>query len=283
MAMATLRGTDWSVEEVEVCVLAYFEHLALELTGHSFNKLQLYRKLSERTGRTVKSIERKFQNISAVLDVIGREWITGLSPLRNYQELLALKVSEHIVRIDEIPVSVSIEPSNELAGLGEAASFYFEAPPELRRHSDDTPEYIAALARKFDPIERDMRNRALGEAGERFVFNHEKRFLSLIGRNDLADSVRWIAKEEGDGAGYDVLSFTDRGDKKYIEVKTTVGSERTPFFVSRNEHNFCKHNVDRYNLVRLFNFRKGMRGFELRGDIEQHVRLSTENFRAEFE
>ena len=281
--MATLRGTDWTIEEVEICVSAYFEHLTLELTGQSFNKAQLYRNLSEQTGRTAKSIEFKFQNISAVLNALSREWMTGLAPLANYQELLSQKVSEHIVRIDDIPLNSRVSRPNEASGFSEAASFYLEAPPELRRRSDEIPEYIAALVRKFDPVERDMRNRALGEAGEQVIFNHEKRFLSLIGRSDLADSVRWIAKEEGDGAGYDVLSFTDRGDKKYIEVKTTVGSERTPFFVSRNEHRFCKHNVDRYNLVRLFNFRKGMRGFELRGDIEQHVRLSTENFRAEFE
>ncbi len=282
MTMATQRGTDWSVDEVEVCVAAYFDHLALELTGNTFNKAQLYRDLSEQTGRTAKSIEFKFQNISAILNAIGREWMTGLAPLANYQELLAQKVSQHIVRIDDLPLNSLVDLQNETLGLSESASFYLEAPPELRRLSDDPPEYIAALARKFDPVERDIKNRALGEAGEQFIFNHEKRFLSLIGRRDLANNVRWTAREEGDGAGYDVLSFTDRGEKKYIEVKTTVGSERTPFFVSRNEHRFCKHNLEHYNLVRIFNFRKGMRGFELRGDIEQYVRLSTESYRAEF-
>ena len=94
--------------------------------------------------------------------------------------------------------------------------------------------------------------------------------------------MRWIANEEGDGAGYDVLSFTDRGDKKFIEVKTTVGNSRTPFFVSRNEHAFCHQAGDDFRLVRLYDFRRKVRGFELKGELEKHVSLSAESFRADF-
>jgi hypothetical protein len=162
------------------------------------------------------------------------------------------------------------------------AAFFLEAPPELLKSKQALPEYIMKLARKFDPGERDAKNRTLGFAGEEHVLNHEKRFLGLIGRTDLANNVRWISKEDGDGAGYDILSFNDRGDKKFIEVKTTVGGNRTPFFISRNEYDFSKHQSDSYSLIRLFDFRKGVRGFEMKGDIDQYVKLKTESFRAEF-
>jgi len=279
--MADVRGTDWTEDEVDACVQAYFDHFTMELSGQKFNKTDLYRQLSNKSGRTPSSVEFKFQNISAVLEAIGLDWMKGLAPARNYQELLAAKVSKHIQRVD----SVSFAPSKDLdgAGLADPASFFLEAPPELRQAGETLPDYISALVRKFDPVERDMKNRALGEAGEKFVLEHEKRFLTLTGRKDLADDVRWVSKVEGDGAGYDILSFTDRGDQKFVEVKTTLGGSRTPFFISRNEYSFCERNQQNYNLVRLYSFRKDVRGFELRGRIEDHVKLSTETFRAEFQ
>lgn len=277
----SLRGADWSDSEVELCVGSYFEHLALELTGGKFNKAQLYRDLAAATGRTPSSIEFKFQNISAVLNELGREWMKGLAPLANFQELLADKVAAHIEDLDRLSISSIDTPTPENA-FQDFASFFLEAPPELFKSKQSVPEYIEKLARKFDPGERDARNRTLGTAGEEFVFNHERRFLNLIGRTDLAKNVKWISKEEGDGAGYDILSFTDKGDKKFVEVKTTVGGNRTPFFISRNEYAFSKLKAENFSLVRLFEFRKGVRGFEMPGDIDKYVKLKTETFRAEF-
>ena len=247
--MASLQGTDWTESEVEACVKAYFENLTLELSNKPFVKAHIYRRLAEMTGRSPKSIEFKFQNISAVLNVLGREWMTGLAPLANYQELLAQKVAEHIDQLDSLPFQS--HHSSDRNELDDAAAFFLEAPPLLSVVDENLPEYVAKLVKKFDPVERDMKNRALGEAGEQFVVNHEKRFLTMIGRKDLADDVRWIAKDEGDGAGYDILSFSDRGVPKYVEVKTTVGGSRTPFFLSRNEFAFSRQNKDQFNLVRL--------------------------------
>ena len=59
--------------------------------------------------------------------------------------------------------------------------------------------------------------------------------LSAFGRNDLAESVRWVSDLDGDGAGYDIRSFEPDGSERLIEVKTTNGWDRTPFHISRNE------------------------------------------------
>ena len=277
--MTIISGSDWSEAEVERCVAAYFEHLAYELQGKPFVKAHIYRSLSQQSGRSASSIEFKFQNISAILNALSREWMKGLAPLANYQELLAKKVEVHIAQIDTIPVMQLVTQED---GLAEAAAFYLEAPPELREADKAVPDYIAALIRKFDPVARDARNRELGRAGEAFVLEHEKRYLNLIGRHDLAHKVRWVADQDGDGAGYDILSFTDRGEMKHIEVKTTVGGSRTPFFVTRNEYEFCKHSAESYSLVRLFDFRRNVRGYELNGLLDKHVALSPDTFRAEF-
>jgi hypothetical protein len=275
-----VRGTDWAEAEVALCVDAYFEHLTLELTGNSFVKSHLYEKLAAQTGRTPKSFERKFQNISAVLDALGREWITGLPPLRHFQELLAAKVEAHIDQLDKLPFKSPAHDTNN--SFAEAPTLFIGSPPERAMKKDDLPEYIVRLARRFDPVERDIRNKAVGDAGEEIVLNYERQNLLNIGRYDLAANVKWVSKEEGDGAGFDILSFSDRGDKKFIEVKTTVGGSHTPFFVSRNEYAFCHSQSENYSLVRLYDFRKKVRGFELRGQLDLHVNLSTETFRAEF-
>ena len=95
--------------------------------------------------------------------------------------------------------------------------------------------------------------------------------------------MRWIAKEEGDGAGFDVLSFDDSGQEMYIEVKTTNGGNRTPFFISQNEVSFAKRNSERFCLRRIYNFRRSPRIFDLDGSLDDYVTLRPESYRSQFE
>ena len=68
--------------------------------------------------------------------------------------------------------------------------------------------------------------------------------LATAGREDLANRVRWIADEEGDGAGFDILSFNTSGGERLVEVKTTNGPARTPFFLSRNENDIANQRAE---------------------------------------
>lgn len=271
-----ITGQDWSEDEVALCVDAYLEYLQLDLENKAPKKAPLYRQLSEQTGRSAKSIEFKFQNISAVLNELGRPWITGLAPLANYQKLLAETIGARgaeLHRLDDVP------QNSEFHDL---ASVFIEAPPERASKPAVLPDFMERLIRKFDPVERDLRNRKLGEEGERLILEYEKRALTAFERPDLAKQVTWISKEEGDGAGYDILSFDAKGEKKFVEVKTTTGGNRTPFFVTRNEHAFAHEEQDRYHLIRLFDFRRTPRAFAIHGELEKFVRLSTETYRADF-
>ena len=49
---------------------------------------------------------------------------------------------------------------------------------------------------------------------------------------DLARKVEWTSQERGDGAGYDIRSFSAAGDERLIEVKATRGGPTTDFFVT---------------------------------------------------
>jgi hypothetical protein len=141
---------------------------------------------------------------------------------------------------------------------------------------------LRRLVRKFDPVERDHRNRSLGKAGEQFVIDIERRRLAGTGRADLARQVRWVAAEDGDGAGYDVLSFDLDGRERLLEVKTTNGSARTPFFLTRNECGLAAERPADWRIYRVHLFAKEPRIFTIAPPLEQALHLRTETWRASF-
>ncbi len=141
---------------------------------------------------------------------------------------------------------------------------------------------MTAIARKYDVAERDARNRALGRAGEERVLAHERASLLAAGRTDLAERIRWVSDVDGDGAGYDILSFDIDGSDRLIEVKTTNGWERTPFHITRNELAVAEDRRSDWRLIRLWNFARGPKAFEMRPPLEAHVSLMATSYQANF-
>ena len=100
------------------------------------------------------------------------------------------------------------------------------------------PEETYRTPRKID-WEKLIKGRMVtGFIGEEMVVIIEQEYLRSIGKNELAHNIRHISKEDGDGSGYDVLSFFPDGRQKYIEVKSTVTSIDATFYISRNEYRF---------------------------------------------
>lgn len=158
---------------------------------------------------------------------------------------------------------------------------WFGPPPTKRNEPPPVdPDFMAAIARKFDVAERDARNRALGEAGERLVLDHERAVLRASGQERLAEKVRWTSQQDGDGYGYDIASFEVDGRPRLIEVKTTNGWERTPFHISRNEVRIASERRDEWHLVRLWNFALQPQAFALRPPLEDYVELTPTSFLA---
>jgi hypothetical protein len=137
--------------------------------------------------------------------------------------------------------------------------------------------------RKFDPVARDHRNRALGKAGEEFVLHLERERLMRAGRSDLAPRVRWVSVEDGDGAGYDISSFEEQdAEPKLIEVKTTNGSARTPFYLTRNEHEVATERPNEWRIYRVHLFASEPRVFTLAPPLHEVVSLRPEVWQASF-
>ena len=232
------------------------------------------------TGRTHRSVEFKHMNISAVLSELGLPIIKGYKPKPNYQNAIFEAIDRWLsANPDGLTVN---QPANPQIGLAEAMSLYEEPPPALLDSEPERPEGLKRLIRKFDPVERDFRNRALGRAGEVLILEFEQRRLHDGGRKDLAKKVRWIADEEGDGAGYDIRSFSIEGQERFLEVKTTNGPQRTPFFLTRNEEAVSRECQEAYRIYRLYDFVKSARLFTLRPPLSKHVVLEAETFRASF-
>lgn len=91
------------------------------------------------------------------------------------------------------------------------------------RRGVSTRNYSRRIVRDY--AEQDARNRRLGLAGEEAILEVERAALVKSGRSDLAKQIVHVAKVEGDGAGYDIKSFTVEGKEKYIEVKNDSGRQ----------------------------------------------------------
>lgn len=266
----------WSDAENDVIVADYLEMLRDELAGRAYSKAKHNRGVQEATGRGRGSVEFKHQNISAVLIGLGEPWIIGYKPAFNVQSSLADAVVRHLAGAAE---SFAHPPKDHqgdpLIQIGPPPTMRNAPPPK-------ETEQLMAIARKFDVAAMQSANRVLGRAGEERVLRHERARLRQAGRDDLARDVRWVSDIDGDGAGYDIASFEETGASRLIEVKTTNGWERTPFHISHNELAVAEARADDWTLVRVWNFARKPRAFELRPPLAAHVSLMPTSYRAEF-
>ena len=277
MTESTKHGTNWKDDELDLIVGDYFSMLAAELADQSYVKYRHSTALMATIGRSHRSIEFKHQNISALLEVLGMPWIPGYKPKPHYQDAI-FDAIERYITIN--PGVLELTPARKAAPYPPAEIFV--DPPILRSTSEQIPKRLRQLVAKFDPVERDHRNRLLGNAGEAFVVDLEVRRLNDGNRPDLARRVRWTAAEEGDGAGYDISSFGLEGHPRFIEVKTTNGSSRTPFFLSRNECAVATLCPMEWRIYRVHLFATGPRIFTIIPPLEVSVKLSPETWRASF-
>ncbi|RKZ05719.1 hypothetical protein DRQ25_15510 [Candidatus Fermentibacteria bacterium] len=275
----------WSEVEIIAIVEDYFSMLQAEIKGINYNKTAHRKKLIQQlTNRSHSSIERKHQNISAVLIEMGCPYISGYKPLRNYQrklfpDIISELLSQNILLLNSIAedADLAIEIPTVASILNVLVNPPEPVTPQEKQIALERPQYKG----KLNYLAREAANAALGSAGERFIINYEHARLIYLGKENLADRVERISETEGDHAGFDILSFDETGKDRYIEVKTTKYGKQTPFFVSSNELDFSKQNSEKYHLYRLFQFRKEPKLFTLQGYLENNFRLAATTFRAE--
>ncbi len=274
----------WSREEVEAAVADYFDMLARELRGESFNKAEHNRALQLLTGRNKGSVEFKHQNISAVLIELDYPYISGYKPRFNYQDLLRSIIEERLANAADVndaanqavekPVDTPPQVSDMLSIL--VPKPVREDEPSIYRETSSTPR--KPIKRNF--LELESRNRSLGRAGEELILEFEHRRLWQSGQRTLAERIQHVASSQGDGLGYDILSFEENGKERLIEVKTTRFGSFTPFFATKNEVNVSQQRESEYKLYRLFDFARAPRLFVLDGALRETCSLEPIQFSA---
>jgi hypothetical protein len=234
----SIRGPEWTDAEVRATVADYLEMLAAEASGEHYSKAVHRRKLRQQlnVNRTDSSIEFKYQNISAAMLELGLPYIRGYKPRSNYQTLLATEIQR---RIETAPALLTALRA-EVKGVSSAG--------QLQRTARPATAPKPRQGRHVDYGLLQEENTKLGTLGEQLVVDYERDQLRQGGRPDLADRVRWTAKEDGDGLGYDVRSFDVAGNTRYIEVKTTSLGRETPFYISSTELIFAQCNQDSYGV-----------------------------------
>jgi 5-methylcytosine-specific restriction protein A len=89
----------WSKGELKAAVEAYVDMQRKARSKQSFIKKHYYKDLADKFGRTEKSFEYRMQNISYVLSLMGREWLTGLKPAKNVGSKNAAEIELLITEI----------------------------------------------------------------------------------------------------------------------------------------------------------------------------------------
>ncbi|MDE2886683.1 MAG: DUF3883 domain-containing protein [Gemmatimonadota bacterium] len=275
----------WSQQEVEATVLNYFDMLASELRGEQYNKAAHNRVLRARLDdRSRGAVERKHQNISAVLIELGFPYISGYKPLSNVQHMLRDVVSEQVLSLERL-VKADVETTQTPVTVDDILDIGVDPPePASVSVGEKTTDYVvrAHLAPTINYLEMEARNRSLGCAGEDLVIKFERARLRREGKDRLARNVEQVSKTVGDHAGYDIRSYEVGGQDRFIEVKTTRYGKLTPFYISAGEVRFSETNAEAYHLYRLFEFRQSPGLFQLQGDVGRHVHLQAINYRARF-
>lgn len=271
----------WSNIEVELIIADYFQMLSLELKGDSYSKAEHRRSLIPLlTNRSDGSVEFKHQNISAVLINLGQPYIKGYLPRFNYQKILEDKVIDYLIRKPGIESQFKVFSEKQIIKPKKEVNFekFIFDLPVITNVSEPEAIYKRSPI-KINYLEREQNNRNLGNSGEELVMEYEKWHLIRSGREKFAEQIRWISKEEGGGAGFDILSKHLNGTDKYIEVKTTKLGKETPFYFSRNELNFSQEHSDYYHLYRLFNFEDDAKMFVRNGGLDSICHVFPINFR----
>ena len=136
-----------------------------------------------------------------------------------------------------------------------------EAPPSFKDNAISTRKNRSFTTRmKPDYAAREASNRDLGLAGEESVLEYEHQKLKNAGLHELAKQVVHTSKIEGDGAGYDIKSYSvEDGSPLYIEVKTTKGAKSSSFYMSENEKVFAETHRESFCLIRVYDFNEESR------------------------
>lgn len=101
------------------------------------------------------------------------------------------------------------------------------------------------------PRKPSLPSKKVGDAGENYVFEYERNKLMKLGMDQLAEQIVKQYEDLSDFPGYDLQSFDEKGNKIFIEVKSTKGKNKNYFEISTNELNTAKELGESYYIYQV--------------------------------
>ncbi|MEZ5654944.1 MAG: HNH endonuclease signature motif containing protein [Sphingobium sp.] len=132
----------WSEEELRAAVAAYLAMFEDWREERPLNKAEIYRQLGATFGRSAKAFEYRMQNISYVLSLMGRDWLSGLKPASNVGTKNAIRIERLILEIEGKPGPHVV--TAEMAVL-DALAKHFASPPK----GSKSPEVQTSQSMQF--------------------------------------------------------------------------------------------------------------------------------------
>ena len=198
--------TRWSDEQLAAAIESYRLMLELERRGVPYTKSDFNSKLRENElrGRSKKSVEMRFMNISSVLDKMGIDYITGYKPLSHVGENVLSRITD-IIANSENWQSLFREPTSNIEKVNKRARFIQRPKAGSTPKGNTKPKKTQSTSTSYDRdpnVVRHVKNIAagkcemcldvgpfIGKSGEPFLTLHHDVPLSADGPDTVCNAV----------------------------------------------------------------------------------------------
>ena len=135
-------GDAWTDDELQTTIEAYVQMLDLAKANEPFVKKDAYRELATIYGRSEKAYEYRFQNISAVLALLGRKWLPGLLPAKNVG-------TQVVARTERLLAKVESRPPSDLAEFESKVSQARKSSKRTKPKGNDKPDVTHSMRQSY--------------------------------------------------------------------------------------------------------------------------------------
>ena len=197
-------------------------------------------------------VDKRFKKIKGITgkDARGKTRKNGF-----YTESTFLRICADVIPAERKVQSPALRPAVTPRRTKELEIPPFEPPPLLPEPPLAEPEPTSYPELPIEPvnfIDAHARYTEIGNLGEQIVIRYEKNRLKDLGRPDLAANIVQISLIDPP-AGYDILSYDEKGQPIKIEIKTTPRSpgKNFSFHLSQNQKSTAE-NSDNYFIYLVF-------------------------------
>ena len=224
-----------------------------------FYKFEMFKQFSEKLEITYRPIRGHFENIghfNSICNIVRHE-------LSNDQELLQLHKSqigsdcyydENLNILTQDFIYAVVRHLNQQEIIATEIVIVSVENSILATNLTPAQEQLNFRGRMVNFLQNNIENKRIGDLGELWTLKYEAEKLKRANKHHLIESIKHTAKDKGDGTGFDIQSFDEKGREIFIEVKTTKGTKNSTFYITRTELERSKIEQDNYYLYRLYNY-----------------------------